>query len=93
MIVKKYSWLDDFEAHWPVDDALHEYFNHQSSYHKDHDNGALQWQWAAHREQRDARVDHGSDYSNMGWWGDNGEEPTGDDKDGVCTSGKMKIQN
>jgi len=60
-VLKKFPFLDDFQAHWPVDDVLREYFKGRASYHKDRNSGALARRQAAQKPARGTETDNESD--------------------------------
>jgi hypothetical protein len=72
--------LDDFEAHWPVDDVLRGNFNNRTSYRKDRDNGALARRRGAHKDGQGGG-DEGTDIGGEDGEGD-GEDETGRGGDG-----------
>lgn len=78
--MKKFPWLNDFEAHWPVDDVLREYFNHRTSYRKDRDTGALKRRREAHGGHRSTRADRNSDGSDVDEDNDEGA-PAGEEEE------------
>jgi hypothetical protein len=74
--LKKYSWLDDFTAHWPVDDVLRGNFNNRTSYQKDRDNGALARHRGGRKEGQGVDIggedaeEGGEEEDGTGWAGD-----------------------